>query len=149
LDPLLLGVKSEDAARGQIRQISTPASKFYLKAGVGPARRLGSYNISILALFVCTVVLSVTDLLTTSIALHSGLREGNMMLLAVASLFRMSFFQTIATTKLVFIAGTAFLAILGIRSEIQLTRKIVFSSLVVFVVLLLFVSLNNLVMINL
>ena len=45
--------------------------------------------------------------------------------------------------------GTAFLAILGVRSELQLTRKIVFSSLAVFVVLLLFVSLNNLVMINL
>jgi hypothetical protein len=106
------------------------------------------YDFSVLGLFVCTVVLSVTDLLTTSIALHQGLREGNFMLLSFASLLRMSFFETIATTKLAFIAGTAVLAILGIRSELQLTRRIVFSALAVFVVLLLFVSLNNLVMIS-
>jgi hypothetical protein len=95
------------------------------------------------------VVLSVTDLVTTSIALHSGLREGNVMLLAVAAIFRMNFFQTIASIKLGFIAGTAILAFLGIRSDLLTTRKIVFSSLAVFVVLLLFVSLNNIVMINL
>lgn len=94
------------------------------------------------------MVLSVTDLLTTSIALHEGLREGNIMLLSVASLLRMGFFETIATTKLAFIAGTALLTFLGLRSSVQLTRKIVFSSLAVFVALLIFVSLNNLVMIN-
>jgi len=71
------------------------------------------------------------------------------MLLGVASYFQLNFFQAITGTKLAFIFGAALLAIIGIRSNIQLTRKIVFSSLAVFVVLLLFVSVNNLVMINL
>lgn len=61
----------------------------------------------------------------------------------------MNFFQTIAASKLGYISGTALLAFLGMYSDVQLTRKIVFSSLAAFVVLLLFVSLNNLVMINL
>ena len=91
----------------------------------------------------------MTDLVTTSIALSSGLREGNVMLLAVESLLKMSFFQTIATTKLAFISGTAFLALIGMKSNVLTTRKIVFSSLAVFVVILLFVSVNNLLMINL
>jgi hypothetical protein len=121
---------------------------FYLKAGSVP-RRVSAYEFSVIALFACTVILSVTDLLTTSIALNSGLREGNMMLLGVASFFRLTFFEAIAATKLGFISGTALLAFLGIRSDIHATRKIVFSSLAAFVILLLFVSLNNLVMINL
>jgi hypothetical protein len=141
-----LAVKSSKPARNNVQQLSSPVTGFYVKAGI--PRRFNMYDFSVLGLFVCTVVLSVTDLLTTSIALHQGLREGNFMLLSFASLLRMSFFETIATTKLAFIAGTAVLAILGIRSELQLTRRIVFSALAVFVVLLLFVSLNNLVMIS-
>jgi hypothetical protein len=142
-----LGVKNEDVIRssGQIHQLAVP-SDFYLKPGLS---RSNAYEYSIIGLFVCTVVLSVTDLVTTSIALSSGLREGNVMLLAVESLLKMSFFQTIATTKLAFISGTAFLALIGMKSNVLTTRKIVFSSLAVFVVILLFVSVNNLLMINL
>ena len=103
---------------------------------------------AVISLFICTVVLSVTDLVTTSIALRAGLQEGNIMLLELASILRLSFFQAITATKLGFILGAGVLAYLGMKSEIQTTRKIVFSSLAVFVVLLLFVSLNNLVMIN-
>jgi len=80
-------------------------------------------------------------------ALHDGLEEGNIMLLGIASAMRLSFFQTIATTKLGFIAGTAVLSFIGIKSNLQTTRKIVFGSMVAFVVLLLAVSLNNLVLI--
>jgi hypothetical protein len=80
-------------------------------------------------------------------ALNNGLREGNIMLLGVASIMRLSFFQAIATTKLGFISGTAILALMGIRSNLQTTRKIVFGSMIVFVVILLLVSLNNLILI--
>ena len=109
--------------------------------------RISSYEFSLLALFSCTVVLSVTDLLTTTMALRDGLREGNVVLLGVASTMRLSFFQTIATTKLGFIAGTGALSFLGIKSNLQTTRNIVFGSMVAFVVLLLVVSLNNLILI--
>jgi hypothetical protein len=141
-----LGIKSEDISPGRIQQLS--ASSFYLKPGLPSQPRASAYEFSIVGLFTCTVVLSVTDLLTTSIALHSGLREGNVMLLAVAAFSRMNFFQTIAATKLGFISGTALLTYIGIKSNIHSTRRIVFVSLAAFVVLLLFVSLNNLVMIN-
>jgi hypothetical protein len=129
------------------RQLNTAAENFYLKEGAA-LRRVSAYDFAVIGLFCCTVILSVTDLITTSIALRSGLQEGNLLLLGVASMLRMSFFETIATTKLAFISGTAVLALLGIRSHLQLTRRIVFSSLAIFVVLLLFVSVNNLVMIN-
>jgi hypothetical protein len=142
-----LGIKSEDISPGQIQQFSP--SGFYLKAGIPSQPRASAYEFSIVGLFACTVVLSVTDLLTTAIALHSGLREGNVMLLAVADVLRMNFFQTIAATKLGFISGTAVLTYIGIKSNLQTTRKIVFTSLAAFVVLLLLVSLNNLIMINL
>ena len=120
---------------------------FYLKSS-GTVRSISTYDFAVIALFSCTVVLSVTDLITTAIALRSGLQEGNVMLLDVASLLKLNFFQAIADTKLAFISGAALLALIGIRSDIQLTRRIVFSSLAIFVVLLLFVSLNNLLMIN-
>lgn len=142
-----MGVRSEDSLSERQTPVQQFAGSFYLKGGLA-RRRITSYDFAVISLFVCTVVLSVTDLITTSIALHAGLREGNVMLLDVASFFRMGFFQAIAITKLGFIVGTAMLAILGIKSEILTTRKIVFSSLAIFVALLLFVSLNNLVMIN-
>jgi len=109
--------------------------------------RVTSYEFSVLALFSCTVVLSVTDLLTTTMALHDGLREGNIMLLGIASAMNLTFFQAIATTKLGFILGTAVLAFLGIKSNLLTTRKIIFGSMAAFVVLLLLVSLNNLILI--
>jgi len=129
----------------RIQQLTTVPS-FYLR--IGSRNRTSAYDLSIIALFCCAVVLSVTDLVTTSIALRSGLQEGNFLLLGVASLLRLNFFQTIAASKLGFISGTALLAFLGMYSDVQLTRKIVFSALAAFVILLLFVSLNNLVMIN-
>jgi hypothetical protein len=128
----------------QIQQL-TPGG-FYLKPGLRNTSY--AYDYSVIGLFVCTVVLSVTDLVTTSIALRSGLKEGNIMLLTAESILKLNFFETIAATKLAFISGTAVLACVGMRSEIPMTRRIVFSSLAVFVLILLFVSVNNLVMIN-
>ncbi len=144
-----MSVKSEDSLGHSLEiQSLESGAGFYLKS-TGPRKNPSNYNFAVIALFSCTVILSVTDLITTSIALHAGLMEGNVMLLGLASFLRMNFFQAIAETKLAFISGAALLAVIGIRSNIQITRKIVFSSLAIFVVLLLFVSLNNLVMINL
>lgn len=141
----LSAVKSEDAIGNQIRQFA-PAGGFYLKPDL--TRHSNTYDYAIVGLFACTAVLSITDLITTSIALHSGLREGNVMLLAAESLLKLSFLDTIAATKLSFIFGAAVLAFIGMRSEIPVTRRIVFSALAVFVLILLFVSVNNLVMIT-
>jgi hypothetical protein len=142
-----MGVTRDDSL-GHSPEIGSLDTGFYLKSS-RPVPRPSNYDFAVISLFSCTVILSVTDLITTSFALRAGLREGNVMLLGVASYFQLNFFQAIAGTKLAFIFGAAALAVVGIRSDIQLTRKIVFSSLAVFVVLLLLVSVNNLLMINL
>jgi len=142
-----LGVKSDDS---QIQR-SVNVARVDLKTSIVGKNllfsRISSYEFSLIALFSCTVVLSLTDLLTTSMALRDGMKEGNVMLLGIASVMRLSFFQAIATTKLGFITGTAALSFLGIKSNLQTTRKIVFGSMFAFVVLLLAVSLNNLILI--
>jgi hypothetical protein len=103
---------------------------------------------SVLALmFSCVIILSVVDLLTTSIALKQGLSEGNVMLLGIASLMKLGFFQTIIAIKIAFIFGAGSLVFLGLRSSLQMTRKIILSSMLGFVLMLLFVSLNNLILI--
>jgi len=98
-------------------------------------------------MFSCLVVLSLTDLLTTSIALRQGLSEGNIMLLGISSWLRLGFFQTIIATKIGFILGAALLVFLGWRSDLQTTRKIVLFAMLGFVLMLFFVSVNNLILI--
>jgi hypothetical protein len=98
-------------------------------------------------MFSCIVLLSVLDLATTSIALSQGLREGNVILLGIASWMRLGFYQTIIATKVGFIIGAGALVFLGIKSELQMTRKIVLSSMIGFVLMLFFVSVNNLILI--
>jgi hypothetical protein len=98
-------------------------------------------------MFSCLVVLSLTDLMTTSIALRQGLSEGNVMLLGISSWMKLGFFQTIIATKIGFILGAAMLVFLGWKSDLQTTRKIVLFSLFGFVLMLFFVSLNNLILI--
>jgi len=98
-------------------------------------------------MFSCIIVLSITDLLTTSMALRQGLSEGNVILLGIASWMKLGFFQTIIATKIGFILGAGLLVFLGLRSSLQMTRKIILSSMIGFVLMLLFVSLNNLILI--
>ncbi len=99
------------------------------------------------SLFSCITLLSVIDLLTTSIALSQGLREGNVILLGIASAMRMGFFQTIIATKIGFILGAGVLVFLGVKSNHPMTRNIVLSSLTGFAIMLFFVSVNNLILI--
>ena len=105
------------------------------------------YKFVLGSMFSCIVLLSVLDLATTSIALSQGLREGNVILLGIASWMRLGFYQTIIATKVGFILGAGALVFLGIKSELQMTRKIVLSSLIGFVLMLFFVSVNNLILI--
>jgi hypothetical protein len=142
-----LGIKSDDSRSHGSVQVARADIGTALVGKNSLFSRISSYEFSLVALFSCTVVLSITDLLTTSMALRDGMREGNIMLLGIASAMGISFFQAIATTKLGFITGTAALSFLGIKSNLQMTRKIVFGSMIAFVVLLLVVSLNNLILI--
>jgi hypothetical protein len=112
-------------------------------------KQLGSrrYSVTLVSLFASVVGLSGTDMLTTWMALNEGLKEGNLALLSFARIFDLSFFQAIALTKVGFILGAGVLVVFGMRSNIQSTRSIVMKSMIAFAILLLFVSLNNLVMI--
>ena len=69
------------------------------------------------------------------------------MLLGIASWIKLGFFQTIVATKIGFIIGAALLVLLGWRSDLLTTRKIVLLSLIGFVLMLFFVSLNNIILI--
>jgi hypothetical protein len=84
-------------------------------------------------------------LVTTSIALQQGLSEGNMMLLGIASILKLTFFQAILITKIGFILGAGLLVLLGLKSNIQMTKKLVLVSMTGFALMLFFVSLNNLI----
>jgi hypothetical protein len=87
-------------------------------------------------------------MITTSIALGQGLREGNMALLDLARALDLTFFQALTLTKFGFVLGAAVLVILGMTSKVQSTRNLVLNSMTVFAVLLLLVSLNNLIMLG-
>ena len=106
------------------------------------------YEITLLSLFSLVVGLSLTDLLTTSIALREGLKEGNILLLNIANELNLSFFQTITATKIGFVLGAALLVYLGAKSTTQATKKLILRSMIVFAILLLVVSLNNLILIS-
>jgi hypothetical protein len=133
-------------------------SRYALVANVNPAPggnviplgffgNFHQYKLVLGAMFSCLVVLSLMDLVTTSIALRQGLSEGNVMLLGISSWMRLGFFQTIIATKIGFILGAGTLVFLGWRSDLQTTRKIVLFSMFGFVLMLFLVSLNNLILI--
>ena len=105
------------------------------------------YALTLASLFASVVLLSGIDMLTTTIALNDGLREGNFALLAFARVFDLSFFQAIALSKVGFILGAGVLMMFGMKSNIQSTRNLVIKSMVAFAILLAFVSLNNVIMI--
>jgi len=106
------------------------------------------YEIGLVSTFICVVAFSLTDLVTTSIALKQGLREGNVLLLSIAHGLNLSFIQTITASKLGFILGAGVLMFLGIRSRANNTRKLMLSSMIIFAVLLFLVSMNNFILIS-
>ena len=106
--------------------------------------RFGRYEAGIVSFLAFLTVFSVTDLLTTSVALaRNGLYEGNSLIVLIANSFNMNLISTIALTKVVFVSGAVLVSILGIRSEDKKTKKIIFAAVGAFAMVFIFASLNN------
>lgn len=93
------------------------------------------------------IVLNLTDLLTTTIALGKGLEEGNVMLLSLTSFLRLRFIDVIALTKIGFIMGALVLCYVGFSSSALKIRKMMLRAMAAFTLVLLVVSLNNFILI--
>jgi hypothetical protein len=97
-----------------------------------------------ITLFLLTVLFSAVDLVSTSVALSRGLAEANSIMIALASMTGLGLVGALGITKLVFLSGSAFVAVLGIRTSNSglRTRALIVSG---FLVVMLFgVAMNNL-----
>jgi len=117
-----------------------------LQAGAGDARSLlgGRYTTVVASAFLASVVFTVTDFVTSFIALGEGFDEGNSLLIGLSGLLNLDTIDSLLVVKLAFVTGIAVLAVVGTRSRDRTTRKMILGCLAMFVVLLGAVSLNNL-----
>jgi hypothetical protein len=106
-------------------------------------RFLNQYNVAMLVLFASCTVFSVTDFLTSSIAVYSGLSEANFVLTTTASLLGLSLPAAFAITKIQIIMGTALVGAIGIRSRDNRVRMIAMGVVSTFCILFLYATLNN------
>lgn len=90
---------------------------------------------------------NLMDLLSTAAALKNGLQESNVMLLGVASSTGINVLVIMALLKVVFIAGTIGLGVVGIKSTNHRIRSMAMYSILAFLLVFVFVALNNVVMI--
>ncbi len=90
---------------------------------------------------------NLTDLLSTSIALRIGLEEANLMLLGVASALGVNVIVIMAALKAVFIFAMIVFGLIGIRSKNEKVRNMVFYFILGFILLFIYVSLNNIALI--
>src|SRR5215471_16407238 len=89
------------------------------------------------------VCFSVIDLLTTAIALDRGLRESNLILVAISNLTGTSLVGALAALKLIFLAGLAVAFYIGLRTNARAIRVRALLVLLFLASLLLVVSVNN------
>ena len=103
---------------------------------------------AVAGLLAIIAVLSLLDLITTSVAYGQGLAEGNSMLLESSRLLGVSVFNALVGTKVAFLLGVAGAAVIGARSRNVMTRRLTFALLVTFALTFAVVAVNNLVAIG-
>src|SRR5437899_9600404 len=94
-------------------------------------------------LMLSNVVVNLTDMATTLVALGNGLQEGNALVLGMSAAFGLGIFVSLAIVKIAFVTTAAVVAIFGIRSASKMGRSLAFSCLASSTLLFLVVSLNN------
>ena len=109
----------------------------------GSQTLLRKREVLVASLFGLTVVLNLTDLITTSLALSVGLTEGNLFLTGLASLTSLNLLDSLIILKVVFISTCGFAALLGIGAQDPRTRQVATVALAVYTLLLLVVLVNN------
>lgn len=101
------------------------------------------YRSLFLTLFAMTVIFSVVDLLSTTIALNMGLTEANSLLISMGSSIGIGTVGALGLLKVLFIAGTGFAAIMGIRAINPQIRERALILLSAMTVMMVAVSVNN------
>lgn len=99
----------------------------------------------IFILAVSSLVFNLTDLATTFVALGNGLSEGNSLLLGMSAALGLSVYGSMAILKLIFVAGSIAIAIVGMRSTNTTSRSLVLCYLFTSTVIFYAASLNNIV----
>ena len=90
---------------------------------------------------------NLMDLLSTSFALRSGLEESNLMLLGIATAIGVNVVVIMALLKVAFIAGTVVLGVVGVKSTNPKIRSMAMYAILAFLLVFVFVALNNVVVI--
>lgn len=90
---------------------------------------------------------NIMDLLSTALALKNGLQESNVMLLGVAASLGVNMVVFMALLKVIFITGTIILGIVGVKSTNQKIRSMAMYAILAFLLVFVFVALNNVVII--
>jgi hypothetical protein len=96
-----------------------------------------------LVLFASSTVFSITDFLTSSIAVARGLSEANFVLTTTANLLGLSLPAAFAITKIQIIMGTALVGFIGIHSRNHRVRMIAMGVVSIFCILFLYATVNN------
>ncbi len=90
---------------------------------------------------------NLMDLLSTSFALRSGLQESNVMLLGMAAAIGVNVIVIMALLKVIFVAGTVVLGVVGVKSANLKIRNMAMYSILAFLFVFVYVALNNVIII--
>ena len=102
------------------------------------------YRSLFITLFGLTVFFSAVDLVSTAFALSQGFAEANSIMIAIGNFTGLGLLGALGITKLVFLAGSGFVATLGIRTGNRTLRTRALIVLSFLAVMLFAVSMNNL-----
>ncbi len=108
---------------------------------------LGRYEVALTVLVVYLAFFNLMDMLSTALALRIGLEESNSLLLGLTSGLRMNLLTVIGLAKVLFVFGGAGLAYMGVKSNNRGMKNLIFGSILFFVLVFLFVSINNIYLI--
>jgi len=131
---------------GASQRVATSASYSpSLIAGAFPRPNIGAhYKALFTVLFSLCVIFSVTDMLSTAVALRMGLVESNFVLLAIGRALGLDTINTLGLTKIAFITGSFWAASYGVQTKNDKMRTRALLVLSGLVVMLAIVSINNL-----
>ncbi len=96
-----------------------------------------------MVIMLSNVILNLTDLATSFVALQAGLTEGNTLILGISTALGLNIMEALAVMKILFIAVAATVAFVGIRSTNRGTKNLMLGFLLISSVIFLAISLSN------
>ncbi|HUI01110.1 MAG TPA: hypothetical protein VLX56_05725 [Nitrososphaerales archaeon] len=104
----------------------------------------GRYRLVMSAVLLAGITFTLTDLITSFVALNEGFSEGNSLLNGLAAFLHLGTIESLIVMKTIFIFGITVQALVGFRARDRTTKRTMLASVTFFMVLLAFVSFNNL-----